>query len=94
MEITKLMIFANLSYIQENLPNIPKWVEKKWCHGIKPGKGKKVANHELWKKILGDLTGLEIRWMWSPKGNTFKAIFQKAHSMALLPEEKSAPPEK
>ena len=90
MEVNKLMIFANLTYVRQNLPKLPKWMEKNWSHGggKGKGKGKPVANLKLWKKINTHLETIEPVWMWDPKGKTYRDVLEKASSMALLHEER------
>ena len=90
MEVDKLMIFANLPFVQRNWDNLAKWVKKDWCHGglRGKGKGKPIANSELWKEIYTHLEKVEIAWMWNPSGKTFQSVAEKATSMALLHEER------
>ena len=83
MEVKKLMIHANLSFVRKNLDNIPKWAENNWRTATK-GKGKLIANHEAWKKIKTLLETVNINWMWEPKGATYRSVLEKANSMALL----------
>ena len=88
MELTKLMIFANLTFIQKNISNIPKWIEKNWSHGGAKGKGKPIANREDWQTIAANLAAFDVRWMWNPQGNCYQDVLRKANSMALLPAER------
>ena len=78
------MIYANLTYIQKNLDNVPKWIQKDWCHGSAKGKGKPIANRERWQKLSEYLKLFEIVWMWNPKCSSFQSVIEKANSMALL----------
>ena len=88
MQLKKLMIFANLTYVQRNLENLAKWIEKDWCHGKERGKGKQVANASLWKKIVHEMKLYDIQWMWNPNGLTFRDVRKRASSNALFPSEK------
>ena len=87
MEVKKLMVYANLSYVRKNLDNIPKWIENNWRTGTK-GKGKAIANRGAWQKVKTLLETFNISWMWEPSGATYRSVLEKANSMALLKEER------
>ena len=78
------MIYANLSYIQKNIDNIPKWIQKDWCHGTVKGKGKPIANRDRWRKVNEYMKLFEIMWIWNPKSTSFQSVIEKANAMALL----------
>ena len=84
-KIEKLMIYASLPYVRQNMDKLSKWIEKKWSHGTN-GKGKPITNRDKWKKINCYLEAMEVNWVWDPKGQTFKSVMEKAAAMALLVE--------
>ena len=60
MEVEKLMVFHNMTYVQKNWDSLPIWNAKGWRHGG-GGKGKWVANAELWAKIYEYRSLIEVR---------------------------------
>ena len=88
MKITKIMVLASLPYFEQWYESIPAWEAKNWCHGVSKNKGKKIANHELWREIRHILKPMDVQWVFNSKGATHSSVLKSAQSMALLPNNK------
>ena len=60
MEVEKLMLFHNMGYVQKHWNSLPTWMAKGWRHGG-GGKGKGIANAELWAKVYEYRSLIEVR---------------------------------
>ena len=88
MKLDKITVFCNMPYVQKYWNQLPVFIEKQWRHGQTKGKGKSIANAELWQKIVKYKGSMEVQWIHNPKGQFYMDVQRKAASMALLPSEK------
>ncbi len=55
-----IKLFTDSQYLQRGIQEwLPNWVKKNW-----KGSNGKVANQDLWKKLLDCTSGKRIEWHW------------------------------